>query len=229
MLKSISLLKYITVFVLLLLAFFIARFVYDYGMSVALQIPVSGTLASYKQFHVIQHNLSEMEDLREECKKQLGENVRIADWNDILKYYNDGGSIEDFIKGLKMTIREDRMESGELEKLKAQGYLGNEYRITYDNKLRWQGRRHYFVGRHDYIKPPGFLDHANLDNYHLTVGSWFGTGGYALCYGKVGASLIDFNSLLRTVTKLSSILFVGILLLIAVLISMQILNKKREL
>ncbi len=76
MLKSNSFLKYIIVLVLLILAFFIARFFYDYGMSVALQVPLSGALASYKQFHVIEHNLSEMEDLREECKKQLGKNVK---------------------------------------------------------------------------------------------------------------------------------------------------------
>ena len=225
MLKSISLLKYIIVLVLLILAFFISRFVYDYGMSVANQVPHSGALASYKQFHVIQHNLSEMEDLREECKKQLGENVRIADWNDILKYYNDGGSIKDFIKGLKMSIREDRMDPDEVIKSRQKGLLGNEYRITMNGNLRWQGGRHYFVGRHDHEKPPGFLDHSNLDNYHLTVGSWFGTGGYALCYGETGSGVLNFQAILNFITKFFTILFVGFLLLIAVLISMGILNR----
>ena len=228
MLKSNSLLKYIIVLVLLILTFFIARYVYDYGMSVALQVPVSGALASYKQFHVIEHNLSEMGDLKEECKKQLGENVRIADWNDIEKYYNDGGSIKDFIKGLKMSIREDRMEPGEFSKLREKGLLGNEYRITMNGNLRWQAGRHYFVGRHDHVKPPGFLDHANLDNYHLTVGSWFGTGGFALCYGESGSNIFNFQAILNFITKLFTILLVGFLLLIAVLISTGILNRTSD-
>lgn len=210
---------------MLILTFFIARFVYDYGMSVALHVPISGALASYKQFHVIEHNLSELEDLKEECKKQLGENVRIADWNDIETYYSEGGSIKDLIKGLKMSIREDRMEPGEVSKLREKGLLGNEYRITKDGNLRWQAGRHYFVGRHDHVKPTGFLDHANIDNYHLTLGSWFGTGGYALCYGESGSNVFSFQAILNFITKLFTILFVGFLLLIAVLLSMGILNR----
>ena len=228
MLRSNSLRRYIIVLCILILAFFIARYVYDYGMSVALNVPVSGALASYKQFHVIEHNLSEMEDLKEECKQQLGENVRIADWNDIETYYSEGGSIKDFIKGLKMSIREDRMEPSEVSKLREKGLLGNEYRITKDGNLRWQAGRHYFVGRHDHVKPTGFLDHANIDNYHLTLGSWFGTGGYALCYADSVSNAFSFEVILNLITKLFTILFVGFLLLIAVLLSMGILKKGSE-
>ena len=52
-----------------------------------------------------------------------------------------------------------------------------------NGKLLWRGRRHYFVARHDHTKREGFLAHDNIDGYHLTLGSWFGKGGFVLCYG----------------------------------------------
>ena len=51
-----------------------------------------------------------------------------------------------------------------------------------NGKLLWRGR-HYFVARHDHTKREGFLAHDNIDGYHLTLGSWFGKGGFVLCYG----------------------------------------------
>ncbi len=35
--------------------------------------------ASYQRFHVIAYDLDETEDLKAECKAQLGEGVRLAD------------------------------------------------------------------------------------------------------------------------------------------------------
>ena len=131
-------------------------------------------LASHGRFHVIAHELSEAQDHDAECRAQLGSGFRLADWNDIVSYYEGGGSLSAFTTRLKMVPAGEQPEPGE---------LGNGYRISRDGNAIDSGRRHYFVARHDHNKPSFFLDHANLDNHHVSLGSWYGTGGYALCYG----------------------------------------------
>ena len=134
-------------------------------------------LASYGNFHVIAHELSESQSHDAECKSQLGSGFRLADWNDIVTYYDNGGSLTDFSRGLRMSVEgRDRLT----------GEINSGYRISRDGRPIWSGNRHYFFARHDHNKPSYFLDHANLDNYHLTLGSWYGTGGHALCYGGDG-------------------------------------------
>ena len=134
-----------------------------------------GALASYGKFHVIAHELSEAEDHDAECKAQLGSGFRLADWNDIVSYYEGGGSLAEFTSRLKMAPPgRSPMPPNE---------LGNGYRISRDGRPIWSGRRHFFVARHDHDRPSFFLAHAHIDNFHLSLGSWYGTGGHALCYG----------------------------------------------
>lgn len=237
MLKQKRIIAIILAYCLLLGAFLVSRYVLDHSKSLANSFAVGAPLASYQNFHVIAHDLDEMGDLNAECKAQLGEGVRIADWNDIVAYYENGGSLEDFIAGLKMSVRDDVInlfgrirepanDSDPITKNQAQksDTLGNEYRISKDGNLRWQGARHYFVGRHEHSKPPGFLDHDNLNNYQLTLGSWTGKGGYALCYGKLVGTPISLSKALKFITPIISILFVGCLLLCSVLAAMHVLN-----
>ena len=134
----------------------------------------SNALASYGRFHVIAHDLSEDQSHDAECKAQLGSGVRLADWNDIVGYYEGGGSLEDFVAGVRMSVDGQDKQPGE---------LGSGYRISRNGEPIWSGRRHYFFARHDHRKPSHFLAHAHIDNYHLSLGSWYGTGGYALCHG----------------------------------------------
>ena len=124
-------------------------------------------VASYRNFHVIAHDLDEKGNLKAACKEKLGVGVRLADWNDLVAYHEAGGSLSDLIANLNIPIEAPN---------------GPQYRISMNGKLLWRGR-HYFVARHDYTKREGFLAHGNIDGYHLTLGSWFGKGGFALCYG----------------------------------------------
>lgn len=133
-------------------------------------------VASYQQFHVIAHDLEETDNLKAECKAQLGEGVRLADWNDIAAYVKAGGSLEDFINALQIPL--EYVTPEDMEPIP-----NTAYRISMNNELHWIGDRHYFFARHDHTKRDDFLAHNNIDNYHLSLGSWFGKGGYALCYG----------------------------------------------
>ena len=138
-------------------------------------------LVSYEKFHVVSHNLDETGDLKAECKAYLGEGVRLADWNDILAYYQAGGSMADFITELKVPL-----EYGNPEDMEA--IPNTSYRISRNGELRWQGDRHYFFARHDHVKRADFLAHDDIDNYLLSLGSWFGKGGFALCYGDLNST-----------------------------------------
>ena len=131
-------------------------------------MPKKQIAASHENFHVIAHDLDETDDLKAACKEKLGIGVRLADWNDLIAYHEAGGSLTDLLANLKIPIEVANSQ---------------QYRISMNGKLIWDGDRHYFVARHDHTKRAGFLAHADIDNYHLTLGSWFGKGGFALCYG----------------------------------------------
>ena len=139
-------------------------------------------LVSYQKFHVVVHNLDETEDLKAECEAYLSAGVRLADWNDILAYSEAGGSMADFITELRIPL-----EYGHPEDMEA--IPNTSYRISRNGELRWQGDRHYFFARHDHVKRGDFLAHDNIDNYLLSLGSWFGRGGFALCYGDLDSTV----------------------------------------
>ena len=197
---------------------------------------LDNSLASYDNFHVIGHSLNEMEDHNAECIAQLGEDVRLADWHDIVAYYDGGGKLDDFIFGLKMSLRDDmkaRFDSIQnsiadvdldTDPLQPSDLLGNQYRISKDGNLKWQGNRHYFVGRHDHLKPFDFLDHDDLNNYQLTLGSWFGQGGFALSYGKLLDIPIPLSKVLKSTSQILTFLIVGCLILFGAFLSIQILK-----
>ena len=139
-------------------------------------------VVSYQKFHVFTHNLSERDDLKAACKEKLGIGVRLADWNDIVAYYRDGGSLDAFIDTLKIQL--EYVNPEDMEPIP-----NTAYRITMNGELRWVGDRHYFFARHDHTKRADFLPHNDIDNYRLTLGSWFGEGGYALCYGDLNGTV----------------------------------------
>ena len=138
--------------------------------------------ASFKQFHVISHDLDETGDLKAECKKQLGEGVRLADWNDIVEYIEDGGSLEDFIKSLKTPL--EYVNPEDMDPIP-----NTSYRISMNGELHWREDRHYFFARHDHKLRGDFLAHDDIGDFHLTLGSWYGEGGFALCIGDIDGTV----------------------------------------
>lgn len=193
-------------------------------------------LASFGKFHVIAHDLDETSDHDAECKAQLGENMRLADWNDIITYYDSNGVLNEFIFGLKMSLRDDmkvifesakklknRINSAD-ESLQTPELISYQFRISRDGSLRWQGNRHYFVERHDHLKPYDFLDHDNLNNYQLTLGSWGGKGGFALGYGELIDIPISFSKALKQTINILSIILVCCLFIGAAITSIHIIK-----
>lgn len=86
----------------------------------------------------------------------FGAEYRVADWNDLVKYYNDGGDMLALFDGLGLTE-----------------YLLGKAFVTRNGQRIYSGDRYYFAQRHEHNKPDNFLAHENIDNYLISLGSWW--------------------------------------------------------
>ena len=126
--------------------------------------------ASFQSFAVIDVELDEYGDHDRECKAQLGTAYKLADWNDLTVYYASGGSLDALIEGLNW--KDEKTDDAGVR----------HPRVTRNGAERLDGgRRHFFVSRHDHEPPGYFLVHDDIDDYRLSLGSWYGEGGEALC------------------------------------------------
>jgi PKD repeat protein len=105
---------------------------------------------------------TETENLKQIVQSEFGAGYRIADWNDIVNYYNDGNSVEDF---------------------KAKFGLGGM--VTYNGNQWYSSTRHYFYSiseRPGQTPHDGYLSHANIDNHKFDLGSWYNRNMHILVY-----------------------------------------------
>ena len=146
----------------------------DVEISLRIRKVPKKVIASFQNFYVIEEQLNEYGDHNRECKRQLGTNYRLATWTDLKNYATSSSAITDLIAGLNW-INENNL---------VPGHTGTTFpAVSRDGKERWGNtRRHYFVSRHDHVRPSYYLAHDHINNYHLSLGSWYGHGGQALCY-----------------------------------------------
>ena len=140
----------------------------------------NGVSYAFQNFRIISSALDEYGDHDTECKSMLGNQYRLADWNDLTTWVSGGGSIPELIAGLRL-----RKEGGP-----ASIYPHDEAEIDWEpTKVSLNGDerrnnewRHFFISRHDHVRPGYFLAHAHIDNYHISLGSWSHQGGTTLCH-----------------------------------------------
>jgi hypothetical protein len=114
-------------------------------------------------FALTDERFHETEDIGPVCALELDPRWRIADWNDILAYYQVGNSIEAFASTLALT--ED-----------------NLYLVTYNGERWFNALRHYFIAFHNHNLPIGFLAHADIADHFIDLGSWHGLEAQVLCF-----------------------------------------------
>ena len=159
----------------------------------------------FQNFHVIPHDLDEYGNGDAECKLQLGNQYRLADWNDLKLWVDAGGSVPDLITGLRLSW-EGVGDPPSIYPHDGNGIDVNP-RVSRDGQPRWNdGRRHFFISRHDHVRPGYFLAHDHIDNYHISLGSWYSVGGTLLCYSDTASPptpnafvhnpALDFNTLI---------------------------------
>jgi hypothetical protein len=80
---------------------------------------------------------------------ELGPQYRVADWNDIVSYYDSGSDMS-----LLTEVITSRM-------------------WVYRNGAKYySSSRHYFINLSNHSTPSGFLVHAHIDNHLIDLGSW---------------------------------------------------------
>jgi len=115
-----------------------------------------GNAIYYKDFAITKKRYEETSNLDEIVQNTFGSEYRIADWEDLEKFYYDkNGDLLDLFDNLN---------------LKEHGSGGY---VTWHGNRIWNGRRHYYVSRHEHNKPSYYLDHANIDNNLISLGSWY--------------------------------------------------------
>ena len=140
----------------------------------------NGISYAFQSFHVISSALDEYGDHDAECKSRLDNQYRLADWNDLTSWVSGGGSIPELIVGLRLRKEGDPASIYPHDGAEIDGSLP---KVSLDGEERLNnGRRHFFISRHDHVLPGYFLAHAHIDNYHISLGSWYGEGGTTLCY-----------------------------------------------
>ena len=93
------------------------------------------------------------DDLNTRIKAEFGDNYRLADWNDIIREYNNG--------------------------MKPDQILGNSSTAAHafcsrSGKQFYSSSRHYFASRNNHHPHSGYLVHASIDNNLFSLGSWYG-------------------------------------------------------
>ena len=140
----------------------------------------------YEGFHVFWSPLNEYGDFNAECKSQVGDEYRLADWSDLKSWVSAGGSIPELIAGLRLA-KEGAPAS--IYPHDGAEINGGHPKVSWNGRERWNdGRRHYFISRHDHVLPGYFLAHDDIDNHHISLGSWYGEGGTVLCYNPMSTS-----------------------------------------
>lgn len=84
-------------------------------------------------------------------------NYRVADWTDLESFYSNGGDLLALYDGLGLTE------------------YGNAAFVTRNGDHTYSSTRYYFASRHEHNKPGTYLAHDNIDNYLISLGSWYGS------------------------------------------------------
>ncbi|WP_216093244.1 hypothetical protein, partial [Candidatus Marithrix sp. Canyon 246] len=110
----------------------------------------------FKNFAITNNRYDVNTDFDAICKQTFGNNYLQADWEELKKYYNDGFSMNDLVENLNL----------------------KEFNAAYlkrSGKTNYSSRRKYFVSYHNHNKPSNYLAHENINNYFLSLGSWWGS------------------------------------------------------
>ncbi len=87
----------------------------------------------------------------------FGPDYRVADWNDLKGFYANGGDLLALYDGLGLTEH------------------GNSAYVTRNGNRIHSGGRYYFASRHEHNRPPHYAAHDHINNYQISLGSWWGS------------------------------------------------------
>ena len=111
----------------------------------------------YGDFAITALKYDDDSDWDQKILEIFGSGYRVADWNDLKAYYNNGGNLLSLYDGLGLT-----------------DYGASAY-VTRNGDPSYSSTRYYFASRHEGTRPSSYLAHDNLGGYIISLGSWDGT------------------------------------------------------
>jgi len=104
---------------------------------------------------------AETDPIEEACATALGPDWRLADWLDIQDFYEEHGSMDDFIASMG-----DK----------------TSFLLASDGERWYSEQRHYYAEIHLGELPDGWLSHDDLEDHTIDLGSWYGLDTPILCF-----------------------------------------------
>ena len=111
----------------------------------------------YKNYGVTTEIHKDNSNWEEIIYKEFGDEYRVADWKDLEKFNDNGGDLIDLFDGLGLNK------------------YGSSAFVTRNGSHNYSSTRFYFVSRHEHNKPRNYLAHDNINNYLISLGSWYTT------------------------------------------------------
>jgi len=105
---------------------------------------------------------------------------RVAEWQDLVNYFNNNKDILILFDSLNMTD------------------YGASVSLKYNEKQFYSSSRSYFATRHEHNKPSSYQAHANIDNYLISLGSWYGSR-QILVYNPISTDINSINNKQRKI------------------------------
>jgi len=118
----------------------------------------STAITTYGNF-ALTANSYDASDWETGVSSELGGTYRVADWDDLVAFYNAGGDLSALMDALGF------------------GWDSGSAALTYSGSKNFSSTRYYFIARHDHVLPTSysFLVHTSLDNHMIDLGSWGGS------------------------------------------------------
>lgn len=101
-------------------------------------------------------------DYNQACINEFGSNWHLADWNDLKQYFSSGKDMNKLITQIDLDPNSP-----------------NAW-VTRNGEKSFSNGRDYFMTYHNHIKPSHYAAHDNIDNYFISLGSWY-TDQNSLC------------------------------------------------
>ena len=124
---------------------------------------VTGRSLHASDFKITSGKHNEKEDLDQMIRKEFGDDYRLADWNDILKFNKN---IEEWADSIGLAEGEE-----------------NSLLISNDGYRIWLSRQ-YYISRFNHKKTRDYLAHGSINDDFVCLGSWLGLNKHVLAVRK---------------------------------------------
>ncbi len=150
-------------------------------------ITIQNSTIIYENFARTSLSYQDDSDWDQIIQNFLGNDYRVADWNDLVIYHNNGGDLLTLYDGLGLPN------------------YGNSAYVKRNGDSSYDGFRYYYASRHEHNVPGNYMVHAHIDNYLISLGSWYGSNNIMAILNLTP----DFNSTETNITQFDEIQFIN--------------------